>query len=63
MVPEIWSTTEIIFVILDHFLPFTHVTTQKIKIFENIQKKKKKKNSLEILHISAINENHMMYGF
>ena len=61
MVPEIWSTTEIIFVILDHFLPFTHVTTQKIKIFENIQKKKK--NSLEILHISAINDNHMMHGF
>ena len=49
----------IIFLILDNFLPFYPLATQKIKIL-----KKWKKQHLEILSIYIINlnENHMMYG-
>ena len=41
MIPEIWSLTDRIFVILDYFLPFSPLTTQKIKIL-------KKKRSMEL---------------
>ena len=49
-----------------HFGPFFALypsNNPKNKNFWKHSKKKKKKNSLEILHISAINDNHMMHGF
>ena len=45
------------FIILGHFLPFSPLTTQKIKIL----KLKKTPGDIIILHISTINDNHMMY--
>ena len=46
------------FVILDHFLPFYPLTTQKIKIF----KIWKNPTDIIILNMCNINDNHMMYG-
>ena len=46
------------FVILDYLLPFTPLTTQKIKI---LKKWKKIPIDIIILHMCTINENHMMY--
>ena len=46
MVPEIWSVTDIFFIILDHFLPSYHPNNLKN---QNVEKKEKKK-SLEITH-------------
>ena len=46
------------YVILDHFLPFYPLTTQKVKF------KKNEKNSRDIiiLNMCNINDSHMMYG-
>ena len=59
MVPEIWSSIDrLFFIILDHFFPFTPITTWKTKIL------KKWITYLEILiiiHICTTNEDHMMY--
>ena len=43
------------FVILDHFLAFYPLTTQKIKIMKTT-------GDIIILQMCTINENHMMYG-
>ena len=48
-----------IFVILGHLLPFSSLTTRKIKIL-NL---KKIPGDIIILHICNINDNHMMYGY
>ena len=55
MVPEIWSMTDRIFVILDCFLPLYPPNNP------NFQKMKKKPGGI-ILHICTINDNDMMYG-
>ena len=47
------------FLILDHFLPFYLLTTQKIK---NLKKFKEKPGDVIILHTCTINDNHVMYG-
>ena len=46
------------FVILDHNCPLTLLTTQKIKI---LKKFKKTHGDIIILHMSTINQNHMMH--
>ena len=48
------------FIIVDHFCPFTPLTTPKIKIF---RKWIKTHGDITILHICIINDNHMMSGF
>ena len=40
MVPEIWSVTDIFFIILDHFLPSYHPNNLKN---QNVEKKRKEK--------------------
>ena len=60
MAPEIWSATDIIFVILDCFfalLPPNDRENQKF--FKN----EKMPVHIIILHIYTINGNHMMHGF
>ena len=47
MVPEIWSMTDRMFVILGHFLHFYYTSNLKIKVFKKLKKLKKK--HLEIL--------------
>ena len=54
---EVWRTGFV--VILDHFLPFYPLTTQKLKI---LTKWKKHPGDIIILHMCNINDNHMMYG-
>ena len=57
MLPEIWSVTDIIFVI---FGPFTHNRIQKLKFGKNVTK------CLEILyylHMCIMNEDPVMYSF
>ena len=44
VVPEIWSATEKILVILDHFFPFTPLATQKIKILKKWKKLRDRQN-------------------
>ena len=46
------------FIILDYFLPFHPLTTQKTKI----KKMKKNPGDIVILHRCAISDNQMMYG-
>ena len=54
---RVWQTG--FFVILDHFLPFTPLTTFK----KNILKKwKKTPGDIIILQMCNINDNHVMYG-
>ena len=60
MVPETWSATDRIFVILDHFLPFSPPNNPKNKNFENI---KKTPGDIIILDMCTINDNHMVYDF
>ena len=65
MVPEIWSVTDRIFVILDHFLlfyppPLPPLTTQKIKTLKN-WKKKQNPGDIIILHMCTIHDYHLMY--
>ena len=63
MVPEIWSMTDRMFVILGHFLHFYYTSNLKIKVFKKLKKlKKKTSGDIIILHICTINDNHMMYG-
>ena len=52
-----WQTE--LFVILDHFFPFTPLTTHKIKI---LKKWKKPPGDIITLHMCPINDNHMMYN-
>ena len=54
MVPEIWSTTDIIFF---SFCPFTLLTNQKIKI---LKKKLRNPGDIIISHRCTINDNHMI---
>ena len=49
-------------VMLDRFLLFYPLTTQKIKILKTWKKKKKTLGDIIILHMSTINNNHMMNG-
>ena len=42
-----------------HFLPFSPLTSWKIKI---LQLKKKTPEDIIILHVCTVNDNHMMYG-
>ena len=58
MVSEIWSMTDRIFVILDHFLPFYPTNNPKN---QNREKIKKTPGDI-ILQMCTINDNHMMYG-
>ena len=48
MVPQIWSVTDIIFVILDHFLPFYPLNNPKN---QNFEKMKKITGDIIILHV------------
>ena len=48
MVPEIWSTKDIIFVILGHFLPFYPTNNPKN---QNFEKMKKNPGDIIILHL------------
>ena len=59
MVPEIFSTADSIFVILDHFLHFYPPNNPKNQNFEKI---KKPPGDIITFHMCTINENHMMYG-
>ena len=58
-IPEIWNTTDLFFVILDHFLLFYLPNSPKYQTF---QKMKKTPRDIIILHICTINGNHMIYG-
>ena len=59
MVPEIWSATDIIFVILDRFLPFY---PPKDSENLNFEKMKKKTENIITLQMYTINDSHTMYG-
>ena len=52
----VWRTE--FFLILDHFLLFYPLTTQKIKI---LKKTKKRPGDIIVLHMCTINGNHVMY--
>ena len=56
MIPEIWSAADIIFC---HFGPFfAPLQPRKLKFWKN--EKKKSTGNIILLHICAINEDHMM---
>ena len=59
MVPEISGATDIVFVILSQFLPFYCTNNLQNQNFEKI---KKTPGDIVILHMSTINNNHMIYG-
>ena len=59
MALEIWSTTDIFFLILDQFLPFSCANYPK---YQNFGKIKKAPGDIIILHGCTRNDNHMMYG-
>ena len=59
MVPEIWRAKDIIFVILDNFLPFYSPDNPEN---QNLKKNEKNPGGIIILHICTINENHTRYG-
>ena len=60
MVPELWNTTDIIFLSFwTIFYLFTPLTTCQIKI---LKKTKKPPGDIIILIECTINDNHMMYG-
>ena len=54
-VPEIWSTTDRIFFILDSFLPFYPTNPKN----QNFQKMRKTTQDIIILHKSTKNQAHM----
>ena len=58
MVPEIWSMTDRIFVILDLFLPFYPPNNPKN---QNFEKMKKRPGDIIILHKCTKNHDHMLY--
>ena len=58
IVLEIRSETEF-FVILGHFLPYYFSNDQEN---QNFQKRKKLPGDVILLHMCAINDDHMMYG-
>ena len=60
MVPEIWSATDRIFFILDHFLPFYLPNNPENQNFEKMRKRLGDTNNL---HKCTINDNHMKYGY
>ena len=62
MVPEIWSPTDRI---CCHFGPFPALlppNNPENQNFENMKKKKKTLGDIIILHMSTVNNNHMMNG-
>ena len=59
MVPEIWSATDRIFVILDRFLPFYLPNDPEN---QNFEKMKKIPEHITILQMCTINDSHMMNG-
>ena len=59
MVPEIWSVTDNIFVILDNFLHFYPPKNQKN---QDLEKMKNTPKDIIILQMYTINDSHMMYG-
>ena len=59
MVPEIWTATDRIFLILDDYLPF-YAPLPPSKFWKN---EKKTSEDIITLHKCTINDNHMMYGF
>ena len=48
------------FVIMNRFLPFSPLLTQKIKVLKN---EKKTLEDIIILQVPTINDSHMMHGF
>ena len=58
MVPEIWSITDRIFFILDHFLPFYLSNNTKNQNFENL---KKTLGDIIILHTHTKNHDHITH--
>ena len=63
MVLEIWSVTNrIVFLILDHILPFYLPNNPENQNFEKMKKKKKKTpGDIIILHKYTKNHDHMLY--
>ena len=59
MVPEIYGTTNKVFVILVHFLAFDPPNNLKNQSFE---KMKKTPEDIIILHLQTTNDDHMVYG-
>ena len=57
MVPEIWSVTELLF-ILCHFFPFYPPNNPETQSFEM----KKTTGAIIILHMCTRDDNHMIYG-
>ena len=57
MLPEIWSVTDIIFVI---FGPFTPQLNTKIKIWKKCNKMPQ---DIILLHMCTMNEDPVMYSF
>ena len=58
MVSEIWSITDRIFFILDHFLPFYLSNNTKNQNFENL---KKTLGDIIILHTHTKNHDHIIH--
>ena len=59
IVPEIWSATDRLFLILDHFLPFYPINDPEN---QNFNKMKKITEDIIIFNKWIINYNHMMYS-
>ena len=57
MVPELWSAR-----MFCHFGSFFALLTPKDQEKQNFEKMKKVPGDIIILHMSTINDNHMMYG-
>ena len=60
IVPEIWSATDRIFVILDCFFPFYPSMDPEN---QNFEKMKKTLEDIIILQMFTINNTHMIHGF
>ena len=60
MVPEIWSATDRIFVIMDPILSFYPPMDPEN---QNFEKMKKTLEDIIILQMFTINDSHMIYGF
>ena len=57
MVTEVWSAS-----MFCHFGSFFALLTHKDQEKQNFEKMKKVPGDIIILHMSTINDNHMMYG-
>ena len=60
MVPEIWSVTDRMFIIMEYFLPFYRpMGPRKSNFWQN----EKTLEDIIILQMFNINDSHMIYGF